>query len=201
MTKTFFTSDTHFGHKNVIEFCSRPFESVEEMTDGLIKRWNDQVTDDDVVYHLGDFFFMHKPLQVKEILWQLKGKIHLVIGNHDEVFKKSKSLLERFETAQQYTEIAVKKPDGWISPERSQDEESVKICMMHYPIYEWNKMHHGSIHLHGHLHGQPTGISGRILDVGVDTNGMALYELNDILKQMNEKPIRHHGFNRSKEKN
>lgn len=48
--KIFFTSDLHFGHENVLRFDNRPFETVEEMDDELIKRWNDKVGKGDLVY-------------------------------------------------------------------------------------------------------------------------------------------------------
>ena len=53
----FFTSDTHWGHANIIRFCSRPFVSVEEMNDILIQNWNNVVPKDGIVFHLGDFAF------------------------------------------------------------------------------------------------------------------------------------------------
>ncbi len=52
----FFTSDTHFGHKNIITFCSRPFETIDEMNDNLIKNWNDMVKPTDRVFVVGDVF-------------------------------------------------------------------------------------------------------------------------------------------------
>ena len=53
----FFTSDTHFDHKNIIRYCNRPFSSIEEMNNFLIKRWNATVGPDDTVFHLGDVTF------------------------------------------------------------------------------------------------------------------------------------------------
>ena len=53
----YFTADTHFGHNNVIQFCDRPFASVEEMDEAMIQNWNERVTGNDTVYILGDMFF------------------------------------------------------------------------------------------------------------------------------------------------
>ena len=52
-----FTSDTHFGHKNILKFCKRPWDTVEEMVEGLIQNWNRVVGKDDLIFHLGDFAF------------------------------------------------------------------------------------------------------------------------------------------------
>ena len=52
-----FTSDTHFGHNNIIKFCKRPWKTTEEMNEALIERWNSVVKPDDIVFHLGDFAF------------------------------------------------------------------------------------------------------------------------------------------------
>ena len=51
----YFTSDMHFGHRNVIRFCNRPFADEKEMAQGLIKNWNDKVKSNDFVFSLGDF--------------------------------------------------------------------------------------------------------------------------------------------------
>lgn len=77
-----FTSDLHFGHKNVIGFCNRPFESVEDMEQKLINNWNDYVSQTDEIYILGDMFFCGS-IKAKEILKQLNGKKILILGNHD----------------------------------------------------------------------------------------------------------------------
>lgn len=82
-SKVFFTSDTHFGHKNIIGWTRRPFDSIEEMNEALIKNWNSVVGEDDVIYHLGDFAFGGSSLW-KDVCSRLNGKKYLIIGNHDE---------------------------------------------------------------------------------------------------------------------
>lgn len=77
-----FTSDTHFGHANVIGFCGRPFALVEEMDEEMIRRWNARVRPSDVVYHLGDFAFKSKEFAAG-ICCRLLGHKVLVRGNHD----------------------------------------------------------------------------------------------------------------------
>lgn len=78
----YFTSDTHFGHKHILEFCHRPFSSIEEHDKALIENWNNVVGPDDTVFHLGDFGFGGFPFW-KNIREQLNGHIILIIGNHD----------------------------------------------------------------------------------------------------------------------
>ena len=78
----YFTSDPHFGHKNIIKYCNRPFESVEEMDKALIDNWNTVVNPDDTVYVLGDFSLRSKSYTLS-ISKQLKGHKRIVLGNHD----------------------------------------------------------------------------------------------------------------------
>lgn len=80
--KIFVIADTHFCHKNVIEYCNRPFRSVEEMDEALIKNWNETVSNNDVVIHLGDLG-LGKKEYIAGIVSRLNGKKILVMGNHD----------------------------------------------------------------------------------------------------------------------
>lgn len=81
MIKHWIISDTHFQHTNVIEYCNRPFSNVEEMGREMIKRWNNVVRKDDIVWHLGDFGFGNKGY-ITNIVSQLNGRIRLIKGNH-----------------------------------------------------------------------------------------------------------------------
>lgn len=85
----FFTSDTHFGHKRIIELCNRPYADVEDMNENLIKNWNDTVAPDDEVFHLGDVA-LGPWSEWDGLLSRLNGHITLVIGNHDRVFAGEK---------------------------------------------------------------------------------------------------------------
>ena len=82
----FFTSDQHRGHANAIKHNKRPYESVEEMDEDLILRWNKQAKPNDIIYDLGDSFWNTMPKKrIREIIKRLNGEIHLVIGNHDKL--------------------------------------------------------------------------------------------------------------------
>jgi len=76
--KLFFTSDTHFRHKNAIELCNRPFKDLEEMDNTLIENWNSVVPEDGITFHLGDFAFTGKIDTIGEIVSKL-------IGNYENI--------------------------------------------------------------------------------------------------------------------
>ena len=84
MPKIFFTSDQHFGHKNVIRYDNRPFTSVEDMDEALIRNWNAKVTEKDTVYVLGDISWYNDETTAT-IFNSLKGHKILIKGNHDRV--------------------------------------------------------------------------------------------------------------------
>ena len=78
----FYTSDDHFGHQKIIELSDRPFSSVDEMNEELIRRWNSRVMPHHMVYVLGDFLMGQKAESFK-IPARLNGEIVLIPGNHD----------------------------------------------------------------------------------------------------------------------
>lgn len=80
-----FTSDTHFLHENIINFCDRPYKDTSHMSEGIIDIWNKYVKPDDIVYHLGDYAFkaFSKKDEIREITSRLNGFKILVLGNHD----------------------------------------------------------------------------------------------------------------------
>lgn len=144
--KTFFTSDSHYSHKlmvnkELLKEQVRPFENTWEMDEALIKNWNSVVEPEDEVYHLGDVS-LGNPSFLKSILERLNGKIYLIKGNHDRKTALSPKCIGRFEWVKDYYEA-----DFLIG------EKHTKLCMMHYPLASWNKMHYGSFHAYGHCHG------------------------------------------------
>lgn len=148
-----FTSDTHYGHANVIRFCNRPFVDVVHMENALIGAHRAVVQPDDIVYHLGDFIWSTKPAEWTRILDLLPGRFRIIRGNHDIPLRKGAFTHPRIEWVKDYAEEKI-------------DGEKVVLC--HYPIASWNGAGKGSFHLHGHCHGSMMHLHGRVLDVGAD---------------------------------
>lgn len=81
MRNIWVTSDTHFGHDNIIKYCNRPYKNSKEMDESILDNWNSVVKDGDIVYHLGDVYFnLEEP---SSFLGKLKGRKRLILGNHD----------------------------------------------------------------------------------------------------------------------
>ena len=133
--KIWFTSDTHFFHDKVVEYCQRPFASVEEMNEELIARWNSVVHRDGIVFHLGDFCF-GKPDKWNCILDRLKGRIYLVLGNHD-AGHISEEVAARFEGVAFQMRLNV---------------NGQKIYLNHFPFLSYSGDNHGTWQLFGHIH-------------------------------------------------
>ncbi|MCJ2016491.1 metallophosphoesterase [Methylobacterium sp. E-065] len=182
MAVTWFVSDTHFSHRNILSdrmHRPRPFASIEEHDERLISRWNDRVRDDDIVWHCGDFAYGGGHTHAREIFDRLRGRKNLVIGNHE---------------AQ-----GIRLP--WASP-------PVMACTVHVqdpgmpkarPVYlahcahrVWPGMHQGAIHLYGHSHGSLPG-TARSLDVGVDCWHWGPVRIGEVLEALAETAAREAG--------
>lgn len=172
---TFFTSDTHFSHSKIIEYCNRPFANADEMNHALITNWNNKVSNTDDIYILGDVFFC-KMAESIEILSQLNGKIHVVLGNHDKVIHDNQTLKKKFHH---------------ICPplyEKRIDDISVVMC--HFPLLTWNKSHRGAFMLYGHAHGGiPFDPTVRRMDVGVDCHNYAPVSWEEIKLKLLNVPV------------
>jgi len=127
--KIFVTADTHFNHENIIKYCNRPYKNSKEMNEEIIKNWNEVVSKNDIIYHLGDFGFGSKE-ELKEIFDRLNGKKYLIMGNHD--FRVGKKY---------YYEL------GFIEVYKKQCEFN-KYIFTHKPI----EVPLNKINIYGHIH-------------------------------------------------
>ena len=161
---TFFTSDTHFNHANIIKFCNRPFKDVEQMNDVMIANWNSVIGKDDTVFHLGDFC-LGGAAEWTKILDRLNGKIYLIMGNHD-LKNIRQGFISRFEHVAMQMRIEIGKK---------------RIYLCHYPFLCFEGSYKDDVwQLFGHVHTRRSnsGIdAGRLqylyptqYDVGVDNN-------------------------------
>ena len=182
----YFTSDTHYGHANVIKYSNRPFAHVDEMNEAMIAAWNRVVKPDDVVWHLGDFSFM-TPEKTEAILMRLNGRKNLVFGNHDKGLRKDKRILG------QYFERAVEKAFLKIPCKGAGKDDHQYIVLNHFPELTWDKGHHGSWMLHGHCHGSVTHPwGGKIQDVGVDAVGCEPISFERLVTMMEPRALSKH---------
>jgi calcineurin-like phosphoesterase family protein len=165
-----FIADTHFGHYNIIEYCKRPFVSVNEMDEAMITNWNSVVKSGDKIYHLGDFAYGNQQ-KVKNYRNQLRGKIHLILGNHDygnRIHNISNNFTE-------------------ISDIKTIKINHQKIVLCHYAMRVWDASHYNSWQLYGHSHGYLQGV-GKQLDVCVDSWKFTPLHIDEVFKIMSARP-------------
>ncbi len=176
MSNIFFTADTHFGHKKILEYVKRPFPTVEEMDEAIIKNWNAVVGPDDHVYHLGDVALCSAG-RLREVLGRLNGKIYLIRGNHE---KSAEACHDRFEWIKDYYELEVEDPDGF--------QGKQLVVLFHYAMRVWNACHYGTYHLYGHSHGElPDDPHSRSIDIGVDVHGFSPVSYGQVKEIMGRK--------------
>jgi calcineurin-like phosphoesterase family protein len=187
----FFTSDTHYMHKNICrgttswsnaDGFTRDFDTLDQMNDRVVNGINSVVGQDDILFHLGDWSFGGFE-RIEEFRNRINCKnIHIVLGNHDHHIERDREgIRQLFTSVNQYLELEVKGKD-W----------EQNYVLMHYPIISWNKMNDGVIHLHGHVHlsaDRRIG-KGKTMDVGVDGNGLNPLHTSDIKRLMGNQPIK-----------
>jgi len=173
---TWFTSDHHFYHNNVVRYCNRPYKTVEEMNADLVKRWNDKVAPDDIVYHLGDFSMAFRPVEL--FTQHLNGIKYLIAGNHDfchPVHKKARTPEKRAIMTARYID------NGWAAVDIQMEltlagGEFVKLCHLPYReegaeydqrFLSQRPVDRGEWLLCGHVH-EKWKIKRKMINVGVD---------------------------------
>lgn len=191
--KFYFTSDTHYGHGNIMRYCKRPFfvhddekekvekgqkftvskESINNMNDQLVERFNKLVKPNDVLIHHGDFAW-HPFKNSVEFIERLNCKnLFLIWGNHDE------AELGNF-IPNNYDQCLIKL-------------EGVEIHSNHYPQDTWESSHRGSWHLFGHVHGAANSRRelnpawSMSLDCGVDSHDFRPWEFQELRSHFEKK--------------
>jgi calcineurin-like phosphoesterase family protein len=158
-------SDPHLAHANIIKYCNRPFDSVEEHDWTIINRWNSAVAPEDQVYCLGDMAFGRGSKEMlEEYLPMLNGEIHLIKGNHDH------------ETAQWYMDRGVYRVYSgeflWYTP---------GVLLSHRPCPTWRP----NINIHGHTHNlMHTGPSDIYVNVSADVINFTPVDLDELIEKV-----------------
>ena len=161
----YYVADTHFSYEPLV--ASRGFSSAAQMNEALIENWNATVTDEDTVYLIGDIGY-NGGFVPCEILTRLKGKKHLIRGNHDTCYEDAQLLYRYFESVTDFWEI---------------DDGDTHILLCHYPLL-YNKL---GYMIHGHLHNSSQFYDilkdmPRMLNAGVDLNGMKPVTLGELVR-------------------
>lgn len=186
-----FTSDHHFGHKNIIKYCNRPYSSIEEMNDSLISNWNSKVKKNDTIYYLGDFTLGNSATKYYDLL---NGSISFLPGGHDHRWLSHEVGFDGVLDAKHRVTPALLILTGLIKANLKQP-----ITMCHYPLLSWEQSHYGSIHLHGHSHGtlgiitnsgdtrihpEAGGKHGKRMDVGIDAQNYFPTSIDEVIERL-----------------
>jgi len=175
MTRNIFViSDTHFSHINILKFkmpngtlCRPGFESSDHMNEVIIEKWNNTVSDQDIIYHLGDVTFgggMSIEDRLKSIMPRLRGRKMLILGNHDYEPKTYEPYFQKIMSYKQF----------------GTDMFKVPLVMCHFPLHlSDNEKKVKSLNIHGHIHNNSTGNS-RHVNVCVEHTDYAPVNLEDI---------------------
>ena len=174
MSDVWFTSDTHFGHRMLIERGYRPFSTVQDMDEALATAWNEIVKPDDVVWHVGDWS-MGGPGwfgRAAGVGWvsQLHGHVHLITGNHDKPWPGNRDahkhqaawLAAGFKTIQAFARRRINGQQVLLShfPYEGDHTDDDRATQFRLPDL-------GLPLLHGHVH-EAWKVRGRQINVGVD---------------------------------
>jgi calcineurin-like phosphoesterase family protein len=162
-----FTADEHYGHRNIIDFCNRPYKSLEEMNETLIANHNEVVKDEDIVIHAGDFCMWRTKRETvqKKFVMRLNGEHHVFLkGSHDYWLR------------------------GWEAPQIYEiTQKRMHIVVCHYCMRVWARSHYNSWHLYGHSHGKLEPI-GKSWDIGVDNNNYYPVSIDQVRMIMKDRP-------------
>lgn len=199
--KLFFTSDTHYNHKNICRGVSewrtldgkipvnrtRDFPNLDKMNSTIVDNINNVVGQDDILIHLGDWSFGGFD-SIKEFRDRIICQnIYLTYGNHDHhIENNKKDIQDLFIKTLQYTWLHVKYPShGKIIGGQ------YNFIINHYPLCSWHDMNRSVFHLFGHVHlpAHQKLMGGRSMDVGIDGNNMMPYNATEIIRKLSGRPV------------
>jgi len=173
----YFTADTHFGHRKIIDYSLRPFASLDEHDQALTANWNAIVRPEDEVYILGDFAFARDRQDVEKTALGLNGKKYLILGNHDQ----PELCQDSFEWVRDYYVL---------------EAYGLKWVLFHFPLLIWWKQAK-TVHLYGHVHNKAgkknspfqrqykfLASQERCFNVGVDVNGFAPVSAEALIQRL-----------------
>jgi calcineurin-like phosphoesterase family protein len=174
----FLISDSHFGHNREFIYKDRGFTSIEEHDNAIIQRWNLTVKSDDTVYHLGDVMLGDNEYGLN-CLSQLKGKIHIIRGNHDtntriELYRKMSNVVE----VTNATYLHYKK---------------YYFYLTHYPCITGcltgDSLKKMTCNLYGHTHQKDRFYKDMpfMYNVGVDSHYCFPVEIDEVIEEMEDK--------------
>lgn len=147
------------------------------MNEAMVQEWNKLIAQEDTVYILGDVAFMSGS-EAGRLVRRLNGTKILVEGNHDRKTLNDATFRGAFKEVHQYLRIVY---------------NGTLVVMFHYPISEFDQQHRGSVHLHGHLHGNVSGLEHyRVLDVGMDATGVIAISMEDAIASAMKGEIKGH---------
>jgi calcineurin-like phosphoesterase family protein len=198
--KLFFTSDTHYNHKNICRGVTnwrrqdgsipidqtRDFQNLEHMNSVIVDNINKTVGQDDILIHLGDWSFGGFD-SIKEFRDRIICKnIHLILGNHDHHIENNRGDVQSlFSSVSQYTILSVEIENKMAA------KSKFEFVLMHYPLTSWHDMSKGRFHLFGHVHlpANKKLMGGRSMDVGCDGNNLTPYPLGEVVRMLSGRPV------------
>lgn len=177
-----FIADTHFGHTQILKDSRPQFKSIEEMDNYIIDNINKKMTRNDTLYIVGDFSYRSKTSPI-EYLKAIKPKKVLILGNHDEWFKKL--------TNEEKEKYLVNGKDKSFNEFRLK-KNSIELYFCHYPRLAWNRSHYfgTTFSICGHIHNRTDGTVAAELfhlvknqfNAGVDINNFEPVTFKELIK-------------------
>lgn len=144
--KIYFMSDLHYNHPGILRHNpgTRNFVDVDEMNSWLSKNVWDVISEDDIVFDLGDTFWNMDCSRISTILGSVKGTMYKVMGNHDKygLYYDQAPLNRYYRLISDLLDIVI-----------TYDGIDYRCTLSHYPLVTWNHKARGSFMLHGHCHG------------------------------------------------